>query len=158
MKTVKGDLLKLAEQGEFDVIIHGCNCFHAMGSGIAGQIAQLYPGVPKIDRDMTKFGDKTKLGHYTWLPIYEDNDSQEKFIIINAYTQYKAGTDRRHASYDAIADVFGRIADTFHRDTKIGYPLIGAGLAGGDWDVIKVIIEKALVNHDHTLVEYNPSA
>ncbi|PMU98153.1 phosphatase, partial [Pseudomonas sp. GP01-A4] len=30
---VRGDLLHLARQGDFDVIIHGCNCQCAMGKG-----------------------------------------------------------------------------------------------------------------------------
>ena len=34
--------------------------------------------------------------------------------------------------------------------------MIGAGLAGGDWDIIKVIIDKALEGFNHTLVEYAP--
>ena len=42
VKTTDGDLLKLAKNGEFDVIIHGCNCFTAMFSGIAGQIRKEY--------------------------------------------------------------------------------------------------------------------
>ncbi len=32
MKMVKGDLLALADAGEFDIIMHGCNCFNVMGS------------------------------------------------------------------------------------------------------------------------------
>ena len=31
MFVVHGDLFKLAEQGEFDIIVHGCNCFNTMG-------------------------------------------------------------------------------------------------------------------------------
>mgnify|MGYP001795501660 FL=1 len=38
MKTIKGDLVKLAIKGEFDLIIHGCNCFCTMGAGIAKTI------------------------------------------------------------------------------------------------------------------------
>ena len=35
MNIVKGDLIKSAKEGQFDVIIHGCNCFNTMGAGIA---------------------------------------------------------------------------------------------------------------------------
>ena len=35
---------------------------------------------------------------------------------------------------------------------RIGYPLIGAGLAGGDWQRIAAIIDDALVDQHHTLV------
>ena len=36
MKIIKGNLISLALAGEFEVIIHGCNCFCTMGAGIAG--------------------------------------------------------------------------------------------------------------------------
>ena len=38
MNIVKGNLVTLALAGEFDVIIHGCNCFNTMGSGVAKDI------------------------------------------------------------------------------------------------------------------------
>ncbi|MER8782100.1 hypothetical protein NKH60_12735 [Mesorhizobium sp. M1006] len=39
---------------------------------------------------------------------------------------------------------------------RIGYPKIGAGLAGGDWETIASIINDELAGEDHTLVEYAP--
>lgn len=38
---IKGDLVNQAEQ--FDVIVHGCNCFCTMNSGIAPQIRKNWP-------------------------------------------------------------------------------------------------------------------
>ena len=35
MKTIQGNLIHLAQNGEFDLIVHGCNCFCTMGAGIA---------------------------------------------------------------------------------------------------------------------------
>ena len=86
MKTIKGDLIKLAEEGEFDVIIHGCNCFHAMGGGIAKQLADKYPEVEEADKQ-SEFGDPEKLGSYSVASIF-GTDYIHKFIVINAYTQY----------------------------------------------------------------------
>ena len=40
---IKGDLIKLAIKGDFDVIIHGCNCFCTMGAGIAKSIKTAFP-------------------------------------------------------------------------------------------------------------------
>ena len=40
---------------------------------------------------------------------------------------------------------------------RIAYPLIGAGLAGGDWKRISSIIEEELKGENHTLVEYDKS-
>jgi len=38
--------------------------------------------------------------------------------------------------------------------SRIAYPMIGAGLAKGDWSIIASIIEEELAGEDHTLVEY----
>ena len=40
---------------------------------------------------------------------------------------------------------------------RIAYPLIGAGLAGGDWKVISNLINEQLKNENHTLVEFDKS-
>ena len=79
MKTIKGDLIKLAEEGKFDVIIHGCNCFHAMGGGIAKQLADKYPQVEEVDRQTT-FGDRNKLGSYSLEHALNVND--DVFVIL----------------------------------------------------------------------------
>ncbi len=34
MKTIKGDLIELALNGKFDLIILGCNCFCTIGAGL----------------------------------------------------------------------------------------------------------------------------
>jgi len=43
MKIVEGDLIKMALGGEFDLIVHGCNCFCTMGAGIAKTIREYFP-------------------------------------------------------------------------------------------------------------------
>lgn len=44
-----GDLLQLALAGEFDVIVHGCNCFGDMGKGIALAVKQQFPEAYQAD-------------------------------------------------------------------------------------------------------------
>ena len=53
-------------------------------------------------------------------------------------------------------EVFSKIKREF-TGQRIGYPLIGAGLAGGDWKVISKIIEDELKDENHTLVEFEKS-
>ena len=50
-------------------------------------------------------------------------------------------------------DVFSKIKTNF-AGQRIGYPLIGAGLAGGDWTKIYSIICEELKDENHTLVEF----
>ena len=151
MRTVKGDLLKLAAAGEFDVIIHGCNCFHTMGAGIAKSIKQRFPDAFAADLE-TEMGSRAKLGSFSSATV--DCDGRA-LTIVNAYTQFDMGGRRINADYDAIRSVFRKIKSTFP-GKRIGYPMIGAGLAGGDWNVISRIINEELNGENHTLVEYQP--
>lgn len=90
-QIVKGDLIKLALKGEFDVITHGCNCFCTMGAGIAVPMAKefgcnwfplerrtiiaLYPDgnddYEDYEEDTGNFGNINKLGQidYEEIPI-----------------------------------------------------------------------------------------
>ncbi len=150
MKIVQGDIIQLALNGDFDVIIHGCNCFCTMGAGIAKTIKQLFPAAYEADLKTTK-GDKDKLGYYTFCRVTTENAD---FIITNAYTQYQ-WRGRNNADYDAIRNIFRRVATDFS-GKRIGYPAIGAGLAGGDWDIISQIINEELKGEEHTFVQYVP--
>jgi hypothetical protein len=40
---------------------------------------------------------------------------------------------------------------------RFGMPMIGAGLAGGDWDVIEEMINDIFVDEDITIVRYVPN-
>lgn len=147
MKTRTGDLIDLALAGEFDVIVHGCNCYCSMGGGIARAIRARLPEAYEADC-ATEAGDLTKLGAYTSAQIVRGD---VRFTVVNAYTQGDYAGGGRLADYDAIQEVFRSIASRFP-GARIGYPKIGAGLAGGDWEVISAILEEELAGCDHTLV------
>lgn len=149
MKVVKGNIFDLAEQGEFDVVVHGCNCFCTMGKGIAKEVKTRYPWVYEADLKTHK-GDKDKLGTVSLEGVQA---GQHTFSIINAYTQYdyrgSAGTV--NLDYEALRSCFKHIKQRFS-GCRIAYPKIGAGLAGGDWNIISAIIDEELEGEDHTLV------
>ncbi len=149
MKTIKGDLVKLAIKGEFDLIIHGCNCFCTMGAGIAKTIKQKFPEAYEADLKTEK-GDKAKLGTISWA---KSKTVKGEVIIINGYTQFNWRGSGRKADYEAIRAVFKMVKQEFS-GLRMGYPAIGAGLAGGDWNIISAIIEAALKGENHTFVEY----
>ena len=149
MHTVKGDLIDLAEQGWFDVIVHGCNCFHTMGAGIALTIKNTFPQVYEADLD-TNYGDKDKMGDISYATAQTDKGD---LIVVNGYTQFDFSS-RINADYDAIRGVF-QMVKILYSGKRIGYPAIGSGLAGGDWDIISKIIEEELEGEDHTFVQYN---
>ena len=98
MKKIKGDLMKLALNGDFDVIVHGCNCFCAMGKGIALTIKKVFPEAYQADLKTVK-GDKGKLGHYSSATVQRNG---HQITVINAYTQYNYGGSGIKADYGAI--------------------------------------------------------
>ncbi|MGH8082860.1 MAG: macro domain-containing protein [Lysobacter sp.] len=149
MKIVKGDLLQLAADGHFDVIAQGCNCQNQMGKGIALSIKRRWPEVYSADLATAK-GEREKLGTYSQAVVRENG---HEFVVVNAYTQFHWRGEGVRADYPAIGRAMRSLAAEFH-GRRIGYPLIGAGLAGGDWAVIGAIIDEALAGEDHTLVEF----
>jgi O-acetyl-ADP-ribose deacetylase (regulator of RNase III) len=149
MNKRSGDLLQLAIDGQFDVIIHGCNCQCQMGKGIALSIKRQFPEAYAADCHTAK-GDVTKLGTVS---IAEVNRNGHVLHIVNGYTQFHWRGNGVKADYKAIRNVMRTVRLTFS-GKRIGYPKIGAGLAGGDWEVICAIIEEELAGEDHTYVEY----
>jgi O-acetyl-ADP-ribose deacetylase (regulator of RNase III) len=152
MKTTKGDLLKLAQEGRFDLIAHGCNCMCEMGAGIAKGIRAQFPVAFEADQ-VTAKGDRAKLGTCTFASC--PTTSGGRVIVVNAYTQYDYRGAGVKVDYDAVRGCMKWIAQQ-HRDARIGLPEIGAGLAGGDWDRIAGIIDEELRGCDVTVVEFAP--
>ena len=142
MKEVKGDLLKMALSGEFDVIAHGCNCFCVMGAGIALQIKRQFPKAAEADK-RTVEGDEKKMGLCSVA-------NQHNVWIVNAYTQFLPGMN---VNYTAIRKCMKYIKVHFSGE-RIGLPLIGCGIAGGDWKKVKKIFEEELAGEDVTVVHY----
>jgi O-acetyl-ADP-ribose deacetylase (regulator of RNase III) len=151
MLITKGNVITMALQGKFDVLVHGCNCFGTMGAGVARHIATLWPEALEVDRRATT-RDRSMLGSYSKVLTKDENDNP--LIIINAYTQFglRVGPGDDVFEYDAFAMVLDRLAEDFP-DMVIGMPAIGCGLAGGDKDRILSIIENSLANDQIIFVE-----
>ena len=133
MERIDGDLIQLAKEGKFDIIVHGCNCFNTMNSGIAKAVREHYPRAYVSDSE-TKKGDINKLGTYTcgW---YDP-------IVVNAYTQYDYGRDgKERFVYEAFAMILYKLKHAWPGD-HYGFPYIGCGLAGGNEDRIVSMIEQ----------------
>ena len=60
--------------------------------------------------------------------------------IANLFGQKSYGRDKRHTDYDALAQAMSEIPKNLG---KIHLPMgIGCGLAGGDWTIVRYLIEK----------------
>lgn len=151
MKIVEGDLITLALAGQFDVIVHGCNCFCTMAAGIARAIQEEFPEAYAADL-VTNKSDRKKLGVFSFATVQRD---EHEITIVNGYTQFHFHGESVLVDYNAVQRLFKKVKQQFS-GKRIGYPKIGAGLAGGDWERISRIIEQELADEDHCLVVYSP--
>lgn len=157
MKQVQGDLIAMALEGKFDVIVHGCNCFHTMGGGIARTIREQFPEAYEADLK-TVYGSKDKLGQVSSATItLNEKGKFVEFAIVNAYTQFETSRGEDVFEYDSFEYALEQINNLFP-DARIGMPEIGCGLAGGDKKRIMGLIEAACdeLLMDITVVEYQP--
>ena len=154
MNYIYGDIIKLTKDGTFDVVVHGCNCFCNMGKGLAKNIKEAFPDAYIADCK-TRPGDSQKLGNFTCAHV---STKKRNVLVVNAYTQYRFGNKKRlYTDYEAMRRVFARISEVF-KGKYIAYPKIGAGLGGGDWDIISTIIENTLIGCEHVCVTRDKDA
>lgn len=132
IKYIKGDLFAAPEK----YIVHGCNCQGVMGGGVAAIMAKKFPKAYKEYAQL--YNDKgLTLGHVQFV------DCGTK-IIVNMMTQDNYGTKHRMVSYDAVADCFEWLNRMNGQTFAI--PKIGAGLGGGNWNIIEAIINESTPN------------
>lgn len=164
LKIIEGDLIKLAKKGEFEAIAHGCNCFSSQSAGIAAVMSKHFR-TDEFKSEKTDWkGAYNKLGTLDFEKLYttkrtietyfedEIEDLNEnyftKLYVCNAYTQYKPGKN-----LDMVA--FGLCLKKLNfafKGKKLGVPLIGGGIAGGNPTTIIKYMKQFLVDVDLTLV------
>lgn len=146
MKEVKGDLLKMFEEGEFDVILHGCNCFQTVGAGIAKQIKDKYPEAYWADKG-SNTSPEQRLGEFTWAETDEG-------LIFNLYTQFQPGANFSIMALQRAVEAFKRDMKD-NTDVRIGIPWIGCGIGGGKWSQVKEHLKIWFDGWNVTAVEYD---
>jgi O-acetyl-ADP-ribose deacetylase (regulator of RNase III) len=123
------------------ILVHGCNARGRMGKGIAAQIKKKFPAAFQVYEAAYR-AQGLKLGSITHAEV------GSRLHIVNAVTQ-----DHWHhpdpafvlADYEAIESAFRLVRDIAHANSlPVHFPLIGCGLAHGDWTEVAPRIERAL--------------
>lgn len=146
IKIVQGDLLK----SDCNVIMHQCNCFNKMGTGIARQIKTQYPKAFEADYNHPVPLGKDRLGGYSAA-------IDKGVLIVNLYAQIGYGRGTR-TQYEYFQKALRNALQKIQKDgveSKIGLPYgIGCGLAGGNWNIILGIITEAAEEFNITIYLY----
>ena len=140
LEYIKGDIFDT----DSDVICHQTNCKGVMGSGIALQIKKNFPKAYEAYVKYAKvYGDEL-------LGMIQPVDCGDK-TIINLFGQSSYGKDgKRYTDYDAFDTALDKIKTYCEvHNYNIAFPYkIGCGLGGGDWSIIKGLIEKYFEKSD----------
>jgi O-acetyl-ADP-ribose deacetylase (regulator of RNase III) len=166
IEYVSGDLIA----GRETIIIQGCNAQGVMGRGLAKAVKERLPWAYDVYRKEFETNG-LRLGTVVWAinispkPLDENGRPRMGYdrsrIVGNAITQQHweaaKAVDGRNVDYDAVRSTLKEIDAFVHLTqsgsppfieipqigeiTRVGFPLIGAGLGGGEWDDISKIIE-----------------
>ncbi len=169
-QEINGNLITMALEGHFDVIVHGCNTFCIQGAGIAPQMNKAFGTLQFPLEDIQYRGNINKLGQIDWelfafdefgiiskyTPNLTYDENQQFLCVVNAYTQYdiKPTYSDIPFDYEAFTLCMRKLNHVF-KGNHIGLPQIGSGLAQGDWDRIKQIIQDELTKCQVTVVIYD---
>lgn len=133
------------------IIVHGVNCQGVMGSGVAKALRDKYPIIYDEYKNKCcgwKFSPVGLLGQIQVINVEPPEKIQPSLYVVNLFSQEAYGNDgRKYVSYDAIDKGFQSLVTwRFHNEPHLDvyFPLIGAGLGGGKWEVIQAIILNCL--------------
>ena len=151
VKIIKGDMVASYKNNELDAYAHQCNCFCRMGRGIAPLLAKANPDVRKVDNETVE-GDKGKLGDFS---VAETKGFPLLFNIYGQYhwSKYKVAPNR-NTDYEALQEGLWKVKKHLTNTDKntLGLPLIGCGLAGGDWEGVVLPMIKELFYNSSVVV------
>jgi O-acetyl-ADP-ribose deacetylase (regulator of RNase III) len=144
IKYKVGNLVDAILNGEVVAIGHQANCFNTMNSGVAKEIKARLPAAWEADQ-LTVKGDHDKLGTISVGQLRNEVTREPTGLVYNLYGQYRYGYDAAgYTDYEALAEALASMRDDLLTGKDlwdVGFPKIGAGLGGGDWDMIYGIIE-----------------
>lgn len=160
LKVFRGNILSV----DHGILVQGCNCQGVMGSGMAKHIKEKYPSVAQryVERHRAQgllLGDV----QFVWNPLLlgdypdiggallrrQDHSTElpRSLIVANAMTQEFYGRDPNvvYVDYNAVFAAFARVRILAEATgLPVVFPLIGAGLANGDWKTIEAAIRSGL--------------
>lgn len=146
MQIHTGDILTVTS----GIIVQQVNAQGVMASGVAKAIRDKYPIV--FDEYSKYVGPayQQKNGGRDLLGNIIVSAPTDDLLIVSIIGQQFFGRDgKRYTSYDALDVGFKEIATMIAEldldvEADVHHPLIGAGLGGGDWQIIEAIIKSHL--------------
>ncbi len=136
VKEVIGDLLRQP----VDIVAHQTNCCGIMGAGVAKQIREhlLTP------EEYQKYVNKCRENGASLLGQAQLLEAPDGRIIANCFGENIPTGKGRDTDYDALMHAVARVRNYAKTEKMtVAVPgLIGCGLAGGDWKIVRNMLYK----------------
>ncbi len=149
---LKGDATRPNTQGN-KIIVHICNDIGGWGKGFVLAISKRWMAPEQEYRVWFKSGDGFLLGEVQFVNVEDD------LWVANLIGQHKVNRDedgKPPIRYEAVAAGLDKVAAfALKYNASVHMPRIGCGLAGGTWDVMGPIVEKALVEMGVKVMVYD---
>lgn len=140
MNVITGNIMTVTN----GVILHQVNCQGVMGSGVAGILRARYP---VIFTDYKKFVEANLSSEDVWLDGANllgrivVSEVTPTLKVVSMFGQQFFGNDgKKYTSYDALDECLKQVSELFDAST-VNFPQFGAGLGGGNWNVIASMID-----------------
>ena len=148
---LNGDVLS----SDADVILHQVNCKGKMGAGLALQVKKKYPFVYKQYATFcSQAEDSSSLLGQTLIVPVSNEQSIANLFAQDGYASY-GFTTACLTDYKALRKCLKHIGRKY-KGKRVALPyLLGCGLAGGDWSIVKEIIEEELKECDVEINQLN---
>jgi len=133
-------------QKDLSHIVHQANLYRTFGSGIAKEVKARFPYAFQVDQ-ITGHGDRSKLG---WFTVGCPPEGSGLPFVVNLYSQAGISATQRTTHYAAMGKALFDLEEILSPGDPedpiyvVGIPHgLGCGLAGGDWKIVRAIIESA---------------
>jgi O-acetyl-ADP-ribose deacetylase (regulator of RNase III) len=140
ISEVKGDLLT---DKDISIIIHQVKTTNKFDGGLAAQIRVRYPAAWRADV-LAAEQKKNKLGSFSFASV-----GVNKWVF-NIYSESTKDVQKNYTDYNALRQ--GLTAAKKYIMVQLNSPTIGIGhigvKAGGDWNVIRKIVEEVFTDYD----------
>lgn len=144
IKIYNGDITKC----NADIIAHQVNCKFVMGGGVALALRKRWPVVYK---NYIALGEECDKSSEEWLGTCQIVKIDQNRYVANLFGQDDLGYEKCYTNYAALETALKELL--FHVEymelKTIAFPwLMSCGLAGGDWSIVKPLIEKTFEDLD----------
>lgn len=155
MQYIKGDATRPIGQDN-KLIIHICNNINRWGRGFVTALSAKWPKTKKDYHNWMQGNinnaPKAKLGQVQFINVTKD------IYVANMIAQHgiRPINGVPPIRYESLKECLQTVRSwlSHQNNFSVHMPKIGAGLAGGDWDIISKIIQEELVDHKITTHVY----